>query len=638
MSKGHIFVVEDEGIVSLDIQNRLLRAGYTIAGAASSGPEAISKVSVTRPDLILMDIKLHGDMDGIATAHQIQVRLNVPIIYLTAYADEETLKRANLTAAYGYLLKPFKERELIATIQMTLTRYRLEQQLKESQQWFSTTLRSIGDAVIATDAQGRIQFMNPLAERLTGWEQETAVGLDASQVFRIVDATTLQEKFCPVAEVLQTGKISLSQNSTLLQSASGREIPIDDSAAPILNDQGITTGVVLTFRDVTERKHAEQLLLQAHKMESLGILAGGVAHDFNNLLVAIIGQTSLALTKSPAHSEVNQHLQKAVHAAEQAAELTRQLLAYSGRGQFRRQPLHLNTLIQNNQQLLSASIPKHIRIQLDLDPSLPFIDADPAQMQQMVMNLILNATEAIGNQPGTVTLRTTTKTFDAAHHPDWQHPREPLPPGQYVLLEVRDTGCGIAAAVMPNIFDPFFTTKPQGRGLGLAAILGIVRGHKGGLRLESEPGQGATFQFAFPVSNYVPQTAEERPTAVTPANSSGKVLVIDDETYVHELVTDCLALENIEVLAALGGIEGLNRYQGHQDEISLILLDLSMPDMSGAETFRKLREINPAVKIVLTSGYDKDDVLGPTEWQGLTDFLQKPYNLSTLIDMVKRHM
>lgn len=638
MSEGHIFVVEDEGIVSLDIQNRLRRAGYTIAGTAPSGLEAISKAAVTRPDLVLMDIKLQGDMDGIEAARQLKEQLNAPIIYLTAYADEETLKRAQLTEAFGYLLKPFKERELVATIQMALIRHRLEQQLKESEQWFSTTLRSIGDAVIATDENGRIKFMNPLAEALTGWEQAAAKGLDATQIFRIIDATTRQINPSPVMQVLQTGKTVFLQNNTLLLARDGREIPIDDSAAPIQNDRGITIGVVLTFRDVTERKQAERVLLQAHKMESLGVLAGGVAHDFNNLLVAILGQASLALVKSPKDGAANQHLEKAIKAAEQAADLTRQLLAYSGRGQFSRQPLRLNELIQNNQQLLGASIPKEIHVQLDLDPSLPYIEADPSQMQQVVMNLILNAAEAIGNQAGSVTLRTGTQTITAADSYYWRHTGAPLPPGRYVLLEVSDTGCGIEPAKISAVFEPFFTTKPNGRGLGLAAILGVVRGHDGGLHLESKPGYGTTFKLLFPVSQHEPPVISEVTAVATPTENPGKVLVIDDESYVHDLVIDTLALEDIEVLAALGGMDGVQLYQEHQDEIGLVLLDLSMPDMSGADVFQNIRAINPAVKVVLTSGFDKEDVMRRTEWQGLTDFLQKPYNLSTLIDTVQRNL
>jgi two-component system, cell cycle sensor histidine kinase and response regulator CckA len=651
MSAGRILVVEDEGIVSLDIQNRLRRAGYTIAGVASSGVEAINQATAAKPDLVLMDIKLQGQLDGIETARLIRDRLNVPVVYLTAYADEETLKRANLTAAFGYLLKPFKERELVATVEMALTRYKLEQQLKESEQWFSTTLTSIGDAVIATDEQGRIKFMNPLAETLTGWRQGAAVGLDADVVFRIIDANSRRVNPSPVREVLDTGKIVFLQNNTLLLARNGREIPIDDSAAPISNDRGELVGVVLIFRDVTERKQAEKILLQAHKMESLGVLAGGVAHDFNNLLVAILGQISLALARSPVDSEVSQHLEKAAQAAEQAAELTRQLLAYSGRGQFRRQPLSLNELVEKNRQLLEAAIPKGVRIDLDLADSLPLVDADPSQMQQVIMNLILNAAEAVGEQTGTITLRTGLQSIDRADVAYWRYTGEVLRPNHYVLLEVIDTGCGIPDDLTTDVFEPFFTTKRTGRGLGLSAVLGAVRGHGGGISLDSQPGNGTSFRLVFPISeherpglSFALREPEEPPVLAAPPPvvdtrvNRQKVLIIDDELFVQEAIADTLEMEGIEVMTASDALTGIAAYEAHKADIGLILLDLSMPGMGGAQAFHRLREMDPEVKVILLSGYDKQEVMHKDDWQGLTAFIQKPYELYLLIDVVQRQL
>jgi len=651
MSTGHILVVEDEGIVSLDIQNRLRRAGYTIAGVASSGVEALDQATAAKPDLVLMDIKLQGRLDGIETARLIRDRLNVPVVYLTAYADEETLKRANLTAAFGYLLKPFKERELVATIEMALTRHKLEQQLKESEQWFSTTLTSIGDALIATDEQGRIKFMNPLAETLTGWRQGAAVGLDADVVFQIIDATSRRVNPSPVREVLDTGKIVFLQNNTLLLARNGRETPIDDSAAPILNDRGEVIGVVLIFRDVTERKQAEKILLQAHKMESLGVLAGGVAHDFNNLLVAILGQISLALARSPADSEVSHHLEKAAQAAEQAAELTRQLLAYSGRGQFRRQPLSLNELVLKNRQLLEAAIPKGVEIELDMADSLPLVNADPSQMQQVIMNLILNAAEAFGEQTGTITLRTGLQTINSTDMAYWRYTGEVLRPDHYVSLEVTDTGCGIPVELTTDVFEPFFTTKRTGRGLGLSAVLGAVRGHGGGISLDSQPGNGTSFRLVFPISeherpglSFAVKEPEEPPVLAAPSPvvdtrvNRQKVLIIDDELFVQEAIADTLEMEGIEVMTASDALTGIAIYEAHKTDIGLILLDLSMPGMGGAQAFHRLREIDPEVRVVLLSGYDKQEVMHKDDWQGLAAFIQKPYELYLLIDIVQRQL
>ena len=636
MKKIHVLVVEHEGIVALDIQNRLRRSGYAVAGVASSGSEAIRKAVELQPDLVLMDINLQGEMNGIEATKNINSQLDIPIIYLTAYADEATLKKANQAAPFGYLLKPFKERELVATIQMALSRHRLEQQIRESEQWFSTTLSSIGDAVIATDNQGCIKFMNPLAEMLTGWNQTEAVGVESEKIFKIIDATTRETNSSPVEKVLRTGEIAFLQNNTLLIAKGGKETPIDDSAAPILDNKENIIGVVLVFRDVTERKRMQKANLQAQKLESLGVLAGGVAHDFNNLLVAILGQTSLALAKAPSDSPVRNHIEKAVRAAEQAAELTNQLLAYSGRGQFERRAINLNELVRNNQQLFDASFQKNVQVQLELAESLPFIDADPSQMQQVIMNLLLNAADAIGEQTGTVTIYTRVQEVTVEDKNFGKHTGEQLSPGSYVSLEVRDNGIGMDPETMSRVFEPFFTTKPHGRGLGLAAILGILRGHKGGLTIDSRLDEGTNFNLMFPLSDFEPVIIDEIPSTVEKRGGVGQILVIDDELYVLEVVTDILMDEGIQVMTASDGLSGLALYQEHAADIDLVLLDLSMPVMNGAETFKKLREINPQVRVLLSSGYDKEVVNRRfDDWQGLAGFLQKPYNLSVLNETIK---
>ncbi len=639
MSLKRILVVEDEGIVSLDIQNRLRQAGYTLAGTAASGEEAIAQALSSQPDLILMDIKLQGQLDGIEAARQIRARLNVPIVYLTAYADEDTLKRATETAVFGYLLKPFKERELIATIEMALSQHRLERQLRESEQWFGTMLSSISEAVIATDKLGHVRFINPVAELLTGWPQTKAVGIAAKQVFHVIDADDRALNPCPVKTVLETGEQFSLQENALLLTESGSEIFVEYSAAPIIIDPAEIAGVVLVFRDVTERKKAMELLLQVHKMESLGVLAGGVAHDFNNLLVAILGQVSLAQAKLPETSIIMPHLAKAKQAAEQAAELTRQLLAYSGRGQFRRQPLSLTEHIWQNQQLLAASIPKEIKIEFDLNDGLPLIDADPLQMQQVIMNLALNAAEAIGDQAGIVRLHTGTQTIHKAQVDNCSSTGAPLPPGDYVLLEVADTGCGIPPELMTQVFEPFFTTKPSGRGLGLSAVLGAVRGHQGCIMVENQLPAGTALRLLFPVSQHEPSPVMAASAAVTgEGTETPLVLVIDDELYVREAIADTLELEGIDTLTAADGHAGITLYRDNVAEIGLILLDLSMPAMDGAQVFQRLLEINPQARIVLMSGYDKQDVMHKQDWQGLAEFMAKPFETDDLLETVRQYL
>ncbi len=387
-----------------------------------------------------------------------------------------------------------------------------------------------------------------------------------------------------------------------------------------------------------QRRHAEEAMRQAQKLESLGVLAGGIAHDFNNLLVAMLGQSSLALEQLPAGSAPRAHVEKAAGAARRAADLTRQLLAYSGRGQFQVLPINLNTLLQENLHLFEVAIPKNIRLVSDLAKSLPFIEGDVGQMQQIVMNLIINASEAIGRNLGTVRVTTDTYYITPADAPLWKYIGSPLAPGLYTTLSVQDNGSGMDAATLSKIFDPFFTTKVTGRGLGLAAVLGIVRSHKGGLRVESELGKGTTFTLYFPVSAAQPTGQTISAAGQGAALTQGLVLVIDDEEPVREAVTDILESEGLTVITAPDGRAGLALYRERQADIRLVLLDLSMPGLSGEETFHELRRVNPRISVILSSGYQQSEVTRRFVSQGAIGFLQKPYDMDTLIQEIRRYL
>jgi nitrogen-specific signal transduction histidine kinase/CheY-like chemotaxis protein len=391
--------------------------------------------------------------------------------------------------------------------------------------------------------------------------------------------------------------------------------------------------------DITDRVRAEEALRQAQKTESLGVLAGGIAHDFNNLLVAMLGQASLALAQLPPESPARAPIEKAVKAAERGADLARQMLAYSGRGQFERRPIHLNTLIHENLHLFEVAVPKNVQLRMDLAEALPPIEGDIGQMQQVVMNLIINAAEAIGERPGTVRMITGMEDVRAGDDRLWRYTNKPLAPGRYVTLEVRDNGSGMDAETLSKIFDPFFTTKFTGRGLGLAAVLGIVRGHKGGLLVDSAPGHGTTFKLYFPADSaelIQPLPPDTTPPAHAPAG--GLVLVIDDEQPVREAVTDILELDGLQVITASGGAAGIALYQKRQADVRLVLLDLSMPGMGGEETFRRLRAINPDARVILSSGYSQAEATRHFVGQGLAGFIQKPYNASTLVKTIRQHL
>jgi nitrogen-specific signal transduction histidine kinase/CheY-like chemotaxis protein len=387
--------------------------------------------------------------------------------------------------------------------------------------------------------------------------------------------------------------------------------------------------------DITEKVQAQAALNQAQRLESLGLLAGGVAHDFNNLLVAMLSQTSLALAKLPEAHIAKTHIVKAVNAADRAADLTRQMLAYSGRGQFEVKPLDLNKLIQENLHLFRTAVSKNVQITSDLDDDLPLIEADSGQMQQVVMNLILNAAQATAAQSGVVNVSTNIERL-SENQIAWQYGQKPLPAGNYVTLCVQDTGQGMDEETLAKIFDPFFTTKKTGRGLGLSAVLGIIRGHNGGLRVCSEPGKGTTFQLYFPAvsdSNYI---SEQVTTTMKTTPNNITILIIDDEDPVREAVVDILSMAGMRVLTAVNGQEGIATYKQHMPNIQLVLLDLSMPGLSGAETFRELIKIDPQVKVVLSSGYSKDSL--QDQFEGIVGFMPKPFDMDTLLTQVRESL
>ncbi|MBI5564145.1 MAG: GAF domain-containing protein [Chloroflexi bacterium] len=420
--------------------------------------------------------------------------------------------------------------------------------------------------------------------------------------------------------------------------ANGRQAWVETSKVPLHDARGNVIGILGTYEDITERLRAEEALRQTQKMESLGVLAGGIAHDFNNLLVAMLGQTSLALSRLPSDNEARPHVEKAVKAASRAADLTRQLLAYSGGGQFEQRPVQLNNLIQDNLHLFEVAVPKNVQLRSDLAAGLPLIDGDTGQLQQVIMNLIINASEAIGEQPGRVTVLTRPYTLTGNEAYWAQYTGLRLPPGQYAQVAVTDTGGGMGTDTLARIFDPFFTTKFTGRGLGLAAVLGIVRGHGGGLQVDSRPEHGTTFYLLFPVSTALP-AAPGTEDHTTEGRMAGQlILVIDDEEPVRLAVADILDDCGLSVIAAEDGETGVRLYRERQAEIQLVLLDLSMPGQSGEETFQQLRALNPWVRVILSSGYNQAEVARRFAGAGYSGFIQKPYDDVTLINAIKRYL
>ncbi len=896
MIKTRILIVEDETIVALDVQDRLTELGYEVAGMTDRGNEALELANSSRPDLVLMDIHLKGKMDGIAAADAIRQHCHIPVIYLTAFSDENTLQRAKITEPFGYIIKPFEDREIQSAIEMALYKHQAEERLRASERRYATTLSSIGDGVIATDSLGQVTFMNPVAEKLTGWSLAEAHGRPLAEIFHIVNQTTRQAVVNPVAKVLREGKVVGLANHTILIGRDGSEIAIDDCASPILDDFNRITGTVLVFQNVSEQRILEQKqqeseqqyrmlfasnphpmwvydiktfaflavndaatthygysreeflamtikdirppeqvdallrnvagvtegldkagswqhslkdgriieveitshtlvfgnrraelvlayditernrmekqlreneerlrlallagkqglydlnlqtgdadvnqeyarmlgydpdtfqetnaawrnrlhpddqelvyrtyqeyiedqrdeycvefrqrttsgdwkwilahgkivqwnengepmrmlgthtdierkqierqrlemerhLLHTQKLESLGVLAGGIAHDFNNLLMAILGYADLSLLEVSPVSPVRSKLQEIIKASHRAADLCQQMLAYSGKGQFVIEHMYLNEVIQEMVHMLKTSISKNVLLNLNLDKMAPHIEGDPTQIRQVIMNLVINASEAIGEKSGVITVSTGARYCEDAYLQETFHV-DSLPEGLYVSLEVSDTGCGMDRETQSRIFEPFFTTKFTGRGLGMSAVLGIMRGHKGALRVYSEPGKGTTFRLLFPASS---ETADRSSGDAEEAGSawrgSGLVLLVDDEETVLGVGRSMLEIMGFSVITAWDGREAVTIYRERSKEIAFIVMDLTMPHMNGEEAFREMRRIDPDVKVFISSGYSEWEISARFAGKSLAGFIQKPYQMANLLEMLKK--
>ena len=387
------------------------------------------------------------------------------------------------------------------------------------------------------------------------------------------------------------------------------------------------------IRAEDERKKLELQIQHAQKLESLGVLAGGIAHDFNNLLMAILGHADLALQDLSPVSPVCENLREIERASRRAAGLCQQMLAYSGKGKFVVQVVDLGEAVEEMNHMLEVSISKKVVLRHHFAPSLPPIEADVSQLRQIIMNLVVNASEAIGEKSGVVAVSTGAMECDRAYLSEtWLD--ENLAPGLYVYLEVADTGCGMTRETLSKIFDPFFTTKFTGRGLGLAAVLGIVRGHRGAIKVYSEPGKGTTFKILFPASRRPVHRLRDKP--VRPGwQSSGIVLLVDDEETIRALGKQMLERFGFTVQLAADGREAVNIFRQDPNRFVLVLLDLTMPHLDGEQTFREMRRIRPDVCVIISSGYNEQEVSQRFVGKGLAGFIQKPYQLSVLEGVLK---
>jgi two-component system CheB/CheR fusion protein len=488
---------------------------------------------------------------------------------------------------------------------------------RQEEERLSAQLRAIvetsEDAILSEDMDGIVQSWNRGAEHIFGYSAQEVVG---RQIAILLPPGRAHEEHDILERIRHGGRVK--HFVTLRVCKDGREIHVSLTVSPIHDGAGRIIGASHIARDITEQTEFEEQMRQTQKLESLGVLVGGLAHDFNNLLTGIMGNASLAADEVHDPERTRQRIEEILQASERAALLIRQMLAYAGKGRFVVEPLDLSAQVRDILPLLRPSISRLIDLELHLEPGVPPIAADRAQIQQVIMNLAINAAEAIEDRPGVVTIITASK--DAGDE-------------RQVVLEVRDTGVGMDEATRSRMFDPFFTTKFTGRGLGLSAVMGIIRGHQGTISVDSAPGRGSTFTVVFP--------AAAGAAAIIPGTEStyrgyGTILVVDDEDLVRKMARFTLERYGYTVEVASDGPEGCACFAARPYEFSAVLLDLTMPGMTGEDVLRRIREIRQDVPVVLSSGYAEKEAVQRFEDFGLAGFLQKPYTATALAKRIKQ--
>ena len=517
-------------------------------------------------------------------------------------------------------------RGIVAVVEDVTEEKRSERDLRQSEERFRRMVEIAAEGIWIVDGGGRTTFVNARMADLLGHAPEEMMGHTFLEYLEPEETDRARRGF----EARKSG--DRRPRDYRFRRRDGSMIWLDLTAAPIRDNEGNLTGILGMCTDVTERKQAERQLRQTQKLESLGILAGGIAHDFNNLLAGIMGNASLAADAMGPLAPSRPMLEDVVSASQRAAQLTRQLLAYAGKDHGASESVDLAVFVRELMPLLRSSIPKMVNLTLDLD-TVPAVQGDPAQLQQVIMNLVINAAESIPRgQVGSVRIAVGCRRLAGDDRQSAVIPIE-ADGEEYVALTVTDTGSGMDAGTQARIFDPFFTTKFDGRGLGLSAVLGIVRGHRGTLTLRSETGAGTTIAVLLPVSKSA-QPVESR-GAVRPAvrTGAGTILVVDDEPAVRTLAQRVLERYGYSVLAAENGEKALEVVESHP-EIRAVVLDLAMPVMSGDTAARMLHDRRPRLPLILSSGYSESEAADRFGVDTLAGFLQKPYTAQRLAEKI----
>jgi len=536
--------------------------------------------------------------------------------------------------------------DLVEQLQVSVgERDHAESELDKSREQYKILADNVHDVVWMLDMNFNPTYISPSMFAQRGFTAEEALSKSIDDDVAPEYVPLLMEAFRSELQIESKGSANLNRSATLeyeVLKKDGSLIWVESVMTFLRDKEGTPTHIIGSTRDISSRKNAEKeknalqlQIQQTQKLESLGVMAGGIAHDFNNLLLGVIGNADIALLNMKPEEKNYQYLTDIMASAHRAADLCSQLLAYSGKGRFVVQPIDLSELVYEMTQLLEISINKKVGVEYMIEKNLPAIEADVTQMQQIIMNLVINASDAIGEDAGVITITIEKQYFEKEHIHSVLN-IEDLNSGDYVVFECSDDGSGMDEFTKERIFDPFYSTKGLGHGLGLAAVVGIVQGHGGGVNVTSEVGKGTSIKIILPVSDQKAVSIKFNPRSDVEMAGTGTILIVDDDAMILAFAKQALEKVGYNVLVAENGKIALEMREKHRDEIDLVLLDMTMPVMDGKETYQKLNELDPKLKVIVSSGYNEEETISHFTGNGTVRFIQKPYRVGALQALVSQ--
>ncbi len=645
MTASPTILVVDDASESLALLTGVLAAeGYHVR-SADSGKLALASIAAWQPQLILLDIRMPG-IDGFDVCRRLKasdVTRNIPLMFISASTEVEERVAGLALGAVDYISKPFQREELLARVRTHLELGQLRAHLEEQVSQRTTELRAANERL--RESEERFRNMADTAPVLIWMSDQEKLRTFFNKGWLTFTGRTMeQEQGYGWAEgvhpddldrcfAIYSSSFDVRQGFQMeyrLRRADGEYRWVLDDGVPRFAPGGLFVGYIGSAIDITNLKRAQDEALSREKLESLAILTRGIAHDFNNMMGGILAEAELAETEVADGLSPREEIQQIKAVAIRASEVVRELMIYSGRERANLEMVDLSALVEEMLELLKVSISKFAALRFDLRKHLPAVRGNATQLRRIVMNLIMNASQAIGNKEGVIHVRTSL----AGERPTSSPNGHANPEGNYVRLEISDTGCGITEEERAKIFDPFFTTKPGGHGLGLAVVHGIVHSHDGAINVASKPGKGTTFEVLLPCddgSAAIAMPAVCASAAEDLATVSGTVLLVEDEDTLRLAVSKALRKRGVSVLAASDGREAVDTFRAHAENIGVVLLDLTLPGMSGTEVLGQIRLIKPDVRVIVTSALDLEAAGGATSGEYPATFLRKPYGFADLV-------